>query len=270
MRKAVKRCVEHDMLKEFLKAVAAVAAVAWEAMNMLLTEWDWNDARATGARNVWKRAWLKALQSGGMKVIQERLAARRGFADVKCADMRGRFPNPETKSVKRPLKRNVLIFFSLYNRVHLMGIIDRLSDVIRSYLSEDSFSYEKRRRTYSADSDLEAAYEELNEFLGRGEGRGAAHDFEGQFRNAHAAAATAATAAPGSPPEALRPAFAELGVPFGADPEACKTAYKKLLKIHHPDRHAEHAENMRKATEKSARINDAYERIERWRSTGTV
>ncbi|MDR1072807.1 MAG: J domain-containing protein, partial [Treponema sp.] len=131
----------------------------------------------------------------------------------------------------------------------------------RSYLSEDSFSYEKKKRAYGADSDLEAAYEELNEFLGRDEGRGASSDFKRQFHSADASAA---------PPEALRPAFAELGVPFGADPEACKTAYKKLLKIHHPDRHAGHAENMRKATEKSTRINAAYERIERWRSTGTV
>ncbi|MDR0707459.1 MAG: DnaJ domain-containing protein [Treponema sp.] len=153
-----------------------------------------------------------------------------------------------------------------------MGIIDRLSDVIRSYLNEDSFSYEKKRRTYGVDSDLEAAYEELNEFLGRGEGRGASHDFGaqndagfgGQFRNVHTAAA------PKAAPEALRPAFAELGVPFGADPEVCKTAYKKLLKVHHPDRHAGHVENMRKATEKSARINAAYEKIERWRATGTV
>jgi DnaJ-domain-containing protein 1 len=147
-----------------------------------------------------------------------------------------------------------------------MGIIDRLSDVIRSYFNEDSFSHEKKGRAYGADSDLEAAYEELNEFLGRGEKRGASHNFSGQNAGGDARTATA----PNATPETLRPAFAELGVPFGADPETCKTAYKKLLKVHHPDRHAGHAENMRKATEKSARINAAYEKIERWRSTGTV
>lgn len=147
-----------------------------------------------------------------------------------------------------------------------MGIIDRLSDVIRSYISEDSFGHEKKKRAYGVDSDLEAAYEELNEFLGRGERRGASSNFGAQSAggNVHTAAA------PNAAPEALRPAFAELGVPFGADPEACKTAYKKLLKVHHPDRHAGHVENMRKATEKSARINAAYEKIERWRATGTV
>jgi hypothetical protein len=67
------------------------------------------------------------------------------------------------------------------------------------------------------------------------------------------------------PPEELRPDFAELGLPFGASTEACKAAYKKLLNIHHPDRHAGHPENMKKATEKSARINAAYDRIEKWR-----
>jgi curved DNA-binding protein CbpA len=45
-------------------------------------------------------------------------------------------------------------------------------------------------------------------------------------------------------------------------------AYKKLLKIHHPDRHAGHPGNMKKATEKSARINAAYQKIEHWRETG--
>ncbi|MDR2793385.1 MAG: J domain-containing protein [Treponema sp.] len=155
-----------------------------------------------------------------------------------------------------------------------MGIIDRLNDVIRSYFSEDSSNYEKRGRTYGADPDLKAAYEELNEFLGQDapkdfSGKSAAGSrnsggngsgFEDQFHNSHAAAV----------PEALRTDFMELGVPFGADAATCKTAYKKLLKIHHPDRHAGHTENMRKATEKSSRINAAYERIERWRSTGMI
>ncbi|MDR2193135.1 MAG: J domain-containing protein [Treponema sp.] len=150
-----------------------------------------------------------------------------------------------------------------------MGILDRLNDVIRSYFSEDPSNYGKRERIYGIDADLEAAYEELNEFLGQSApkdsgGKSAAgsrgFSFEDQSRVFRSAAV----------PEALRSDFTELGVPFGADAETCKTAYKKLLKIHHPDRHAGHTENMRKATDKSSRINAAYERIERWRSTGTL
>ncbi|MDR2094638.1 MAG: J domain-containing protein, partial [Treponema sp.] len=75
-----------------------------------------------------------------------------------------------------------------------------------------------------------------------------------------------ATGGAAAPPEELRPDFAELGLPFGASAGECKAAYKKLLNTHHPDRHAGHAGNMKKATEKSARINAAYDRIEKWRA----
>jgi hypothetical protein len=70
-------------------------------------------------------------------------------------------------------------------------------------------------------------------------------------------------------PEELRGDFAELGLPFGAGPKECKGAYKKLLKQHHPDRHAGNPENMQRATERSARINAAFDRIEKWRTEHT-
>ncbi|MDR2702041.1 MAG: hypothetical protein LBB72_06400 [Spirochaetaceae bacterium] len=40
MRKAVRYCREHDILKEFLERNAT------EVMNMLMTEWNWDDALA--------------------------------------------------------------------------------------------------------------------------------------------------------------------------------------------------------------------------------
>ncbi|MDR0552393.1 MAG: J domain-containing protein, partial [Spirochaetaceae bacterium] len=67
------------------------------------------------------------------------------------------------------------------------------------------------------------------------------------------------------PPEELRADFAELGVPFGASEDDCRNAYKKLVKIHHPDRHAGHEGNQKKATAKLTRINTAYGRIDAWR-----
>jgi hypothetical protein len=67
-------------------------------------------------------------------------------------------------------------------------------------------------------------------------------------------------------PETLRPDFAELGLPFGAGADECKAAYRRLLKLHHPDRHAGHQGNMEKATKKMAKINAAYDRIEKWRA----
>jgi hypothetical protein len=72
------------------------------------------------------------------------------------------------------------------------------------------------------------------------------------------------------PPETLRPDFAELGLPFGAGADECKAAYRRLLKLHHPDRHAGHQGNMEKATKKMAKINAAYDRIEKWRAGNEI
>jgi DnaJ-domain-containing protein 1 len=151
-----------------------------------------------------------------------------------------------------------------------VGILDRLGDVIRSYLNVagagPSGGSSPGRR--SIDPDLEAAYEELDDFLGGGKaglggdrasaGKDSRRDPRSGGRNP----------GQGTPPESLRRDFEELRLAFGASPDACKAAYKKLLKLHHPDRHAGHEGNMRKATAKSARINAAYDRIERWRETG--
>jgi hypothetical protein len=150
-----------------------------------------------------------------------------------------------------------------------MGILDRLEDVIKSYLNDEkepligkSFSH---RRPRPVDPDLDAAYEELNDFLNRDSAR-AHSSFDARAEQSRAS--RPADSRPNLAPESLRPDFVVLGVPFGASAEDCKAAYKKLLKIHHPDRHAGHAENMRKATEKSARINAAYDRVNKWRETG--
>ncbi|MDR2798251.1 MAG: J domain-containing protein [Treponema sp.] len=165
-----------------------------------------------------------------------------------------------------------------------MGIIDRLGDVIRSYLNdeaeepwEDSFQSRKQnRRQPWEDADMKAAFEELDEYLQRKPGKKEGSSFgAGTFRAQNTARGSTASEfkrhEPASAvPESLRQDFAELGVSMGASPEACKAAYKKLLKIHHPDRHAGHPGNMKKATEKSARLNTAFDRIERWRQTGKV
>ncbi|MDR0596925.1 MAG: J domain-containing protein [Treponema sp.] len=149
-----------------------------------------------------------------------------------------------------------------------MGIFDRLGDVIRSYLNGSGPSQGPAPGRGHSDPDVEAAYEELENFLGRGKaGFEDERAFPGAGRDPRRSGA-GENAGRGAPPESLRRDFDELGLAFGASAEVCKTAYKKLLKLHHPDRHAGHEGNMRKATAKSARINAAYDRIERWRETG--
>lgn len=154
-----------------------------------------------------------------------------------------------------------------------MGIIDRLEEVIRSYLHDEDVgkSFQTRGQRFK-DPDVEAAYEELNTYLGGGaETKKRASfdtgDYAGTFYTRTGSGPQGShqeTAVPNS----IRQDFRELSLSPGASPEECKIAYKKLLKIHHPDRHAGHPENMKKATEKSARINAAFDRIEQWRQTG--
>ncbi|MDR2738983.1 MAG: J domain-containing protein [Treponema sp.] len=143
-----------------------------------------------------------------------------------------------------------------------VGIFDRLGDVIRSYLNDTGSGASDRRRY--ADPDLDAAYEELDGFLGgASHGSGRRDSWEKRFGQGNGPGGNA-----GVPPESLRADFEALGLPFGASAGECKAAYKKLLKLHHPDRHAGHEGNMKKATAKSARINAAYDRIEKWREAG--
>jgi DnaJ-domain-containing protein 1 len=164
-----------------------------------------------------------------------------------------------------------------------MGILDRLGDVLKSYLNDENGHVFGKHSGGNAgypggrhsDPDMEAAFEELDDFLNRGKTGASFRDdtdasagaYRGAAGNKSGGAYRETSGGGGQAPESLRPDFEELGLPLGASGEACKAAYKKLLKLHHPDRHAGHAGNMKKATEKSARINAAFDRIERWRRT---
>jgi DnaJ-domain-containing protein 1 len=170
-----------------------------------------------------------------------------------------------------------------------VGIFDRLGDVIKSYLNnEDGRIFGQSLR---GDPDIEEAEAELESFL-RGEefqtrsrtnswtrfgsktgdwgdDRRNSGDAWRAWTDNRAGGETGNRTrrrAPEGPPETLRPDFEELGLPFGAGAEECKAAYRRLLKLHHPDRHAGHQGNMEKATKKMAKINAAYDRIEKWRT----
>jgi DnaJ-class molecular chaperone len=142
-----------------------------------------------------------------------------------------------------------------------MSIWDRLGNVLKSYIN-DSAEWilgedRPRRRHGDRNDDYDTAYEELEQFLkgDKAEGNawtGESGKTQSGFNNARPI-----------PPE-LRHAFEELGLSPGANEEECKEAYKKLLKIHHPDRHGRDPEAMKKATEKTSRINTAYDSLEKW------
>jgi DnaJ-domain-containing protein 1 len=138
-----------------------------------------------------------------------------------------------------------------------MGIWDRLGSVIKSYINDGNdavFTRDGSKR--QGDPDFNAAYEELDDFLKGNDSKGKSKLWDDEKEKA--------TEKKRPVPEELRRDFAELGLSPEASAEECKDAYKKLLKKHHPDRYANHEENMKKATEKTARVNAAYDRLEAW------
>ena len=142
-----------------------------------------------------------------------------------------------------------------------MGIWDRLGNVIKSYLNDnDSEVFRKSTHRSSSDPDLDAAYEELNNFLGGKDGGKKSSDYDDERKTGSGFAGERKR--PMS--DELKKDFAELGLSPDATAEECKAAYKKLLKLHHPDRHAGHEGNLKKATEKASRVNAAYDRLVKW------
>jgi DnaJ-domain-containing protein 1 len=138
-----------------------------------------------------------------------------------------------------------------------MGIWDRLGNVLKSYIN-DGADHLNRGKPFgrSLDDDYNAAYEELEGFL-----KGEKTD-SGRDAGTNAANGNAHWNRP-VPPE-LKADFAELGLTPEATEEECKEAYKKLLKVHHPDRHSNNPDFIKESTEKTARINAAYDKIEKW------
>lgn len=130
-----------------------------------------------------------------------------------------------------------------------MGIWDRLGNVLKSYIN-DGKNYDEKPFRRKQDDDYSAAYEELEGFL-RGDRPGEdEQDKKTETRR--------------PVPDGLKYDFMELGLSTDATYAECKEAYKKLLKIHHPDRHSGDPEKLKKATEKSARINASWDRLEKW------
>ena len=136
-----------------------------------------------------------------------------------------------------------------------MGILERLGTVLKSYISDidDKTHWRNEQRFFKrSDPDLDNAFDELNDFLNGAGGAGSTRGTESAGEKKRPV------------PEHVRKDFEELGLTPDATAEECKDAYKKLLKIHHPDHHANHDANMKKATEKTTRVNAAYERLTEW------
>ncbi|MEI6875990.1 MAG: J domain-containing protein [Spirochaetota bacterium] len=154
-------------------------------------------------------------------------------------------------------------------------IFDRFERLFKSWVTQESgklggngSSGQTRR---SGDPDLDSAMDELDDFLDRDRGAAEARERARAEEAARQRARTGAgTARPSGPDPRLAKAYETLGVAYGLPFDEVKAQYKKLLMKHHPDKHGGNAENMKKATEMSTRINAAYQMIETWSTTGKI
>ena len=122
-----------------------------------------------------------------------------------------------------------------------MGIWNRLESVIKSYFASEDEAPGKGSFKRQSDPDLNAAYEELDDLLN---GKEKGEKFKAFEEEAGKKKKTVFVS------ETIKKDFEELGLTPEASAEECKEAYKRLLKIHHPDHHANHEGNRQKATEK--------------------
>lgn len=163
-------------------------------------------------------------------------------------------------------------------------IFDRLETLLKSLWNQDrdpfsgSSSDPGRVRPSSGDSDYSDAMDELDAYLKDDReaeerlARERARRAEDEERRARSRYSTGAGGRPSGaePSVRLSADYKILGLSFGAPMPEVKAAYKRLLKQHHPDRHGASPEAQRKATEFSARLNEAYARIETWVATGKI
>ncbi|TFG82254.1 MAG: J domain-containing protein [Spirochaetales bacterium] len=155
-------------------------------------------------------------------------------------------------------------------------LFDRLGTLLKSFITpdedRDSRPFSDSSHTRSGDPFLDDAMEELDAFLGddREKQERLRTEREARAKAQDEARSRRSGAASSAPPRKLLDAYRALGLAYGAPFTAVRTAYKKLLKEHHPDRHGSDPGAQKRATETSARINNAYRIIETWKETGTL
>ncbi len=145
------------------------------------------------------------------------------------------------------------------------GIFDRLGNLIRSIIPESDGSAGSQHRG-SLDPDMDAAWDELDEFLETG----ANSERPDSARSGNRPNGTRPAAAAGSVPEALRQDYGNLELPPGAPFNAVRKAYKNLLIEYHPDKHSSSPAKQQLANEITKKINQSFQRIKHYEETGTV
>jgi len=151
-------------------------------------------------------------------------------------------------------------------------LFDRIETLFKSFFSGDSESRTGSAPTGSGsgDPDLDDAMAELDADLSNDREAREKLEREREARRRAEASRTGQGSKPAGPPARILDDYATLGLRYGVPFADVKAAYKRLLKEHHPDRHGASPERQREATARSARINDAYRRVEHWATAGKL
>jgi DNA segregation ATPase FtsK/SpoIIIE-like protein len=137
---------------------------------------------------------------------------------------------------------------------NMPDFFDRLGTFFKSIFSEeDTVESEGKRHYY--DNDMQDAWDELEDYLNEGKTeRRTREKREKQSGHEHTFQQNQAR-------ESLRDDYKNLKVPFGAQFEEVKQAYKKLLRQYHPDKHANDPQKFKMATEITSKLNQSFQRI---------
>jgi DnaJ-domain-containing protein 1 len=165
-------------------------------------------------------------------------------------------------------------------------IFDRLERLFKSWVTPDTDEVYTEHRRPSGNNDYDDAMSELDDFLDKDRAAAEERTREREKREREAKARAEAEArnrargtgnqawagnnGSGGPPAMVVEAYKTLGLAYGAPMKEVKASYKRLLLKYHPDRNSASQEEQKRATDISARINNAYQVIETWTTTGSV
>jgi DnaJ-domain-containing protein 1 len=118
-----------------------------------------------------------------------------------------------------------------------MDLWQRLDRLVRSWMIASE-----------SDAAEPGAWEELEAFLRRE-----------HFADSSTDTGSSSTAS--APPPQIRQALTDLELAVGASPEEIRSAYRRQLKLYHPDRFGDRPEQARRAVEVTHRLTVAYQTL---------
>jgi DnaJ like chaperone protein len=141
-----------------------------------------------------------------------------------------------------------------------MGIFDRIKRIVRANLGDSDFSADEV--FHDSDAELRRIIDELRRPSQQQRARASARPGASQARGQSGSRQSTGGSAGTAKDLALKNAYAVLGCTPASTNDAIKSAYRKLMRDHHPDTVARaSAAEQERAKRKAQEINTAYDII---------